>query len=193
MIKGYPRPNLRLIQGGLNYSVQIGSVEVLAAPDGRPPFKVEGFAFEEDTCLMLSSSGSGVRASKNQLSGFCGVYGGSFEPHQPGSVVVKGKYPYRLFAIVHDLSCEPSWRMRWVRAALDNLMQEVDRLELRSLALPLLGSVHGQMDIDRFLIMLHQALREMPPRFLRRVWLMSAADTCGTVIRELEAIKDRGF
>ena len=193
MIRGYPRPHLRLIQGGLNCSTQIGAVEVLAAPDGRPPFKVEGFAFEEDTCLMLSMSGNGVRASRDQLSGICGVYGSDFEPLQPGSVIVKGKYPYRLFAIVHDLSCEPSWRMRWVRAALDNLMLEVDRLELRSLALPLLGSVHGQMDVERFLIMLHQSLLAMPPRFLRRVWLMTAAEACGTVIRELEVIKDRDF
>lgn len=193
MIKGYPRPHLRLIQGGLNCNTQVGGVEVLAAPDGRAPFRVEGFVFEEDTCLMLSMAGKGSRASRDQLSGFSGLCGSDFEPCLPGSVIVRGKYPYRLFAIVHDLSCEPSWRMRWIRAALDNLMLEVDRLELRSLALPLLGSVHGQMDIERFLIMLHQSLLAMPPKFLHRIWLMTATEVCGTVIKELEAIKERGF
>ncbi len=192
MIRGYPRPQLRLIQGGLNCSTSVGAVEVVAAPDGRLPFKVEGFVFEEDTALMLSTSGKDVKACREQMLK-SQARGTAIDSHAPGSVVVRGRYPYRFFAVVHDLDCDPTWRVRWVKAAIDSLLMEVDRLELRAIALPLLGTVHGQMDPERFLVMLHQALIEGPPRLLRRLWLVAPSENCGGIIKILEATRGRAF
>ena len=190
MIRAYPRPQLRLIQGGLNCRTLIGPVEVVAAPDGRLPFKIEGFAFEEDTALVLSSSARDDHLGRESR---LRARPRGTEPHPPGSVVIRGRYPYRFFAVVHDLDCDPTWRVRWVKAALENLMLEVDRLGLKSIALPLLGTVHGQMDPERFLVMLHQAMSEGPPRLLRRLWLVAPSENCAGIIKILDATKIRPF
>jgi hypothetical protein len=94
----------RVIQGGYPYEISRGSLKIVAAPKDHQPFPVDAVAFEEDTFLVLSAETT-VREPKESLMR---VMTKLIETHPetPGSVLVKGKRPLRMLAIVHDLNLE---------------------------------------------------------------------------------------
>jgi O-acetyl-ADP-ribose deacetylase (regulator of RNase III) len=90
---------------------------------------------------------------------------------KPGSVVVRETDPLQLFAIIHDLGQEPSWREDWIEAALAGVMSVVQERRLASLALPLLGTVHGRLGVSRAAELIALRLGTPPPS-LERVSLV---------------------
>jgi len=94
------------------------------------------------------------------------------QPHTPGSIVVQGRSPYRMLAVVHDLDQDPTWREEWVCAALDEVLAESGRRGLRRLAMEPLGAVHGRLARERFMALLEQVLGRASPACLQEIWLM---------------------
>jgi hypothetical protein len=92
-----------------------------------------------------------------------------------------------LLAIIHDLNQEPSWKEEWVASALDGIFQEAESCKIRSLALPLLGTLHGSLERQRFLALLQDALERRSPRHLTRLWLVVPAGTSSEILAMLEA------
>jgi len=164
--------------------ISLGSVRIVVAPEDAPPYRVDAIAAEEDTFLVLSSDVEVVQPREHPIR----VTNRAFttNPAKPGSVVVSGNNPIRLLAIVHDLSREPSWREEWVASALREILLEVDRRNLQSLALPLLGTLHGSLEKRRFVSLLELALDGATPGCLKDLWLVSPPGSSLEILKMLE-------
>jgi hypothetical protein len=160
-------------------------VRIAIAPGDRKPFQVDAEALEEDTFLVLSADPEVRDPKEHPVRLMTDVW--DMKPVEPGSVIAKGRRPLRLLAIVHDLNQEPTWREEWVKVALDGIFQEVESRELKSLSLPLLGTIHGHMDQKRFVHMLVEALQKKPPIHLKRLWLVVHVEPSNEIIELLKS------
>ena len=179
------KPQLGIIRSTYPREISRGPVSIVAAPKQSPPFPVDGVAFEEDTFLVLSADPV-VRAPKESLMR---VMTKLIEtrPQTPGSVLIKGKGPLRLLAIVHDLNQDPSWREEWIASALDMILAEAETRRLRSIALPFLGTLHGSLEKQRFVVLLRDALERNPAIHLKRLWLVVPEGTRSKILDILES------
>jgi O-acetyl-ADP-ribose deacetylase (regulator of RNase III) len=144
---------------------------------------VDAVVVEEDTSLIMSAEArlKEVKESHERLIGQAQYD----RPKAPGTVVVKDGSPLEFLAIVHDLESDPSWREDWVERALRNVLQEAEKRELRSIALPMLGTLHGTLTKRRFSKLLKSCLEQVPLTHLQTIWLMVPADTDRDVFEEL--------
>jgi hypothetical protein len=171
--------DLRLIQGHYPLKMAFGPLEVVAAPESLKPFPIDARAFEEDTFLVLSADRK-IRDSKKPLMHIMTELI-EMRPEIPGSILVKGRTPYRLLAIVHDLNQVPSWREEWVQKALDNILREAEIRKLGSIAIPLLGTLHGSLEKPRFVDLLWDAVTRFTPHYLKRLWVVVPKGTDKTI------------
>jgi hypothetical protein len=179
------RPRLRLIPGTYPLKLSIGSLEIVAAPKDKPPFSVDAMALEEDTFLVLSADPKLRDPKEHQLRLMTRVI--ETQPEMPGTVIVKGRRPLRLLAIVHDLNQDPSWKEEWVASALDGIFREAESLKLQSIGLPFLGTLHGSLGKGRFLVLLQGALERLSSKYLKRLWLVVPIGTSTTIFQLLES------
>lgn len=163
-------PALRLIHGDLDHVVRIGPLAIQLAPQERPPFAVSAIAVEQDTALVLDEEPV-LQAPHHTLGELSGEMERFREP-VPGSVVVQRGKPRRLYAIVHDLEQEPTWREEWVETSLQNLLRLAERQQITAMALPLLGSRYGSLTPERFIQLLCLAATRFPPNQPLRIWLV---------------------
>ena len=161
-------------------------MDIVAAPDNRPPFKVDAVAVEEDTFLVMSAD----RRVQDPKEPFIKIMTRVIEtqPKAPGSVFVRGgSSSLRFLAVFHDLNQEPTWREEWIIGALEAIFQEAERRGFRSVALPFLGTLHGSLDKERFLILLRSVLEKIPVNHLKRVWLVVPGKTSSKIMENLQA------
>lgn len=145
-------------------------LKIIPAPaDATLVYLVEALVVEDDTHLVLGADPL-PRETHEDPESLLENARASIQP-APGTLVVRGRDPIRLHAIVHDLDEEPSWREEWVANALREVLREVAARELRSLSLPLLGGVHGLLAAERFVELLSAALAEASVKELDEVWL----------------------
>jgi hypothetical protein len=176
----------KLIQGSHHSEIWIGSVRIFVAPLDLPPFIVEAVAEEEDTYLVLSADPDVQESREDPERLMAALLKTS--PLTPGSVILTGKHPLQLLAIVHDLNQEPSWKEEWIASALDGIFRETENRKLRSIALPMLGTVHGSLEKQRFLVLLREALERSSTKHLGQLWLMVPAGTTRAVLEMLASI-----
>ena len=165
--------------------IMIGSVQIFVGPENMAPYPVDAWAAEEDTYLVLSADPEVVESNEDPERVMAEVL--ATRPEEPGTVVVKGGHPLRLLAIVHDLNEEPSWKEEWVVSALEGIFQEAETRKLRSLALPLLGTLHGSLEKQRFLVLLRDSIERKSPVHLTRLWLVVPAGTSSEILKMLES------
>lgn len=173
-------------RGQRRTEVWIGSVRLFVAPHEWPPFVADARVEEEDTYLVLSADPE-VQETREQPGELMAELLRT-NPAVPGSVIVKEGRPLSLLAVVHDLEQEPSWKEEWIIRALDGIFREAETRNLRSIALPLLGTLHGSLEKQRFLVLLRQALERSSPEHLARIWLVVPAGTTGEVLGMLASI-----
>jgi hypothetical protein len=175
-------PRLRLIPGG-HPEISVGSVKVVAAPEATPPLEVDAVAFEEDTFLVLSADAT-VRDHGEPLMKIL-TEAHEAEPEPPGSVVVREGHPVRMLAVVHDLGLDPTWKEAWVTSALHEILIACEARGLESVAVPPLGARHGSLRVERFVALLGEALRDTATSRLERIWLITPADRCRSLLEIL--------
>lgn len=163
----------------------IGSVRIIVAPENMPPFLVEAFAAEEDAYTVLSADPEVQAINEDPEKVMVEAF--KTQPVEPGTVLVKGEYPLRLLAIVHDLNREPSWKDEWVASALDGIFREAESRKLQSVALPLLGTLHGSLEKQRFIVLLREALERRSPTHLKRLWLVVPPGATSEILGMLES------
>ena len=178
-------PKIKRVPSGRHSAIRIGSIQIFVGPGNMAPYPVEAWAAEEDTYLVLSADTEVVESNEDVEQVMAQVLSSS--PIAPGSVIVKGGFPLRLLAIVHDLNQEPSWNEEWIASALDGILRETESRKIQSLALPLLGTLHGALGRERFLALLREALERRPPRHLMRLWLVVPTGTTSEILTLLEA------
>ena len=160
-------PNLRLIAGGRRTIWRHGDLELVAAPPGEAPFPVERQVIEEDRWRVLGASPEWQPPPPEHPVRLHTAL--VFDTPAPlGRVLANGR---RWHAMVVDLDSEPLVTADVVAAALAEVAALCRRHTVTRLALPLLGTVHGDLDPHRALEILHDAFLVTPPATLRRVWL----------------------
>ena len=166
--------------------MSLGGCRLVAAPKDNPPFKVEALVAEEDTFRVLSADPV-VKEPRESLEVMI-EQANEIRPEVPGSVLVRRRRnsPLEFLAIVHDLDLEPSWKEEWISSALDKVFQEVAIRKIRSIALPLMGTTHGTLAMERAARLFRNTLHRGSPVGLQRIWLIVPS---GTEHKDLENIK----
>jgi hypothetical protein len=148
--------------------IALGGATLSLAED--PPFVVQATVHEEDTFLVLSADRSRVSVQEHPLRVIDRAYNARAET--PGTVRLAAGDPTRLLAVIHDLDREPSTCEEWVLAALRAVLDLCVERQLASVALPLVGSVHGVLPARTAADLLVTALVQGPGRpYPRRIWL----------------------
>lgn len=163
-------PHLRLIPGMDRNRARFGGIVIAAEPYRRPPFQVDAVVAEEDSFMVLSAGPQFHEPADHPVRILTAAF--TARPVQPGSVVVKSGFPVMIYAVVHDLDHEPTWKEEWVAAAYRAIMREAARCGFQAIALPLLGTVHGTLLPRRSALLLRRVLDKNVPEGLKRLWLV---------------------
>ena len=179
---------LKLIKGSYPLMMSNGAIDIIAAPENLCNVAVDAVAFEEDTYLVLSAD----RKVRDPQMPLMKIMTNLIEtrPETPGSVLVKGKNPTRLLAIVHDLNQDPTWREEWIKSALDGILQKADSLKFQSVAIPFLGTLHGSLEKQRFVELFSDALKGISPKFLKHIRLIVPV---GTRAKIFDVLRSSGW
>ncbi len=161
-----------------------GPYAIIAAPTAKPPFPIDAVVAEEDTFLVLSAEARVRKPEGSLLEIMTNVI--ETRPKTPGTVLLRGRTPIHLLAIIHDLNQDPSWREEWIQSALNRIFQISEQRKLQSIALPLLGTHHGTLEKKRFVVIFRHALKKIIPSYLQRIWLVIPS---GTSMKTLEMIR----
>ncbi len=144
--------------------------ELIYAQEDDPPFRVDAVVVEEDTGLVLSADRTIIVKDEHPIRLMMALW--EFTPEKPGAIVVKGRNPFRLFAIVHDFDAEPSCKKEWVLASLHAALQQCRKLGVLSLGMQLLGCRYGNIEEEWFIDELEKALWRYKGSQLQKLWLM---------------------
>jgi hypothetical protein len=144
---------------------------VIVAPASTLPTSVDAVVAEEDTFLVLSTDPEPKETHERPERLLARAR--EVEPEIPGTILVRGDSPLRFLAIVHDLNEDPSWKEEWVGSALREIFLKVEELELESIALPILGTIHGSLEPRRFAELLRQALHHTSLTHLTTIRLIT--------------------
>jgi len=188
-MKSDDNPKPARARGRGRTEIWIGSVRLFVAPREWPPFLADALVEEEDTYLVLSADPEVLETREKTEELMAELL--KTNPAVPGSVIVKEGHPLSLLAVVHDLEREPSWKEEWVISALDGIFREVETRKVRSIALPMLGTLHGSLEKQRFLALLRETLKRSSPEHLTRLWLVVPAGTTGEVLGMLASISKK--
>jgi hypothetical protein len=135
------------------------------------PGDIDAIVFEQDTAGVLVDDGR-VRPARASYQRLVAAMLRR-RPARQGAVIVREGTPLRLYAVVHDLDHEPSWNEAAIRGTLHLVFATVRERGIRSLALPVLGAVHGRLPVERFGVLLASAWRQAQPATLRALWLLA--------------------
>ncbi len=133
---------------------------ITISPYHSPPFPIQGLVLEEDTWFALSSSPEFQEVEDHPIRVMTDAW--EAEPAVPGSVHVRGGYPFRILAVVHDLSSDPTWKIEWIEMALRRSLEVASREGLQALGIEPLGAVHGRFDPAEFDALLERIVDESP-------------------------------
>ncbi len=143
------------------------------ATTGRVPDDVDAIVMEQDTGMVLGPLDD-IRDSRESMESLAKALSGSGEAEQ-GSVIVLGTVPSRLLAIIHDLDRDPTWTEDIVAKTVARVLELSNKRGFASIAMPLLGAVHGGMTEDRARQILDDAVSNMAgPGSLRTIWLVGS-------------------
>ena len=184
--RGANQNRLRLIRGGLQIQWWFHHIRIVAAPESNPPFEVEARAFEEDTFLIMSAKPEVCGIPEDPIRLMTDLI--NTKPEQVGSVRVQGTKPLRLLAIVHDVNQDPTWKRAWIKSALKEIWREVEQRKLTSVGIPLLGTLHGKLQMPNFVELFADTLMQAGHNFLKRIWLITPAKNTSVL---MEMLKDR--
>ena len=176
---------LRLIDGGLECETSFHHLRIVAAPAEAAPFDVDGIAFEEDTWLVMSADPKVCEPQEHPIRLMTDLI--ETKPEPVGSVLIQGSQPLRFLAIVHDVNQEPTWREVWIENALGEIFRKAEQRELKSVGLPLIGTLHGKLKNRRFAVLLGRVLQQFTFQHLKRLWLITSPPITSDIIEWLEA------
>ena len=163
------------------------SIRIVAAPPGTTPhFEVEAVVIEDDTYLVLGADP--VAKASNESARESLSRATAAQALEPGTVVVKSGDPLRLHAVVHDLSREPSWTEEWVASALKEVVRSADEREIRSLSMPLLGTLYGTLNPRKCVELIRDALAQTTLNYLANIWIVTPPDTLNGIRDSLRTL-----
>lgn len=173
-----------MISHSLPFKTVIGVIETAIAPIEYVPSEIEAIVEEQDTQLLMVVDGEieypedDFDTLINQMS-----HGKS---RTPGQVIVKHDKPMRFQAIIHDIYQEPSCKVEWVAFALKQLSEEIKNHQIKTLAMPLLGTFHGKMAEEQSVELLCACLGTDQKSALEKLWLVVPDPMCSRIKQYIE-------
>ncbi|MGD8783095.1 MAG: hypothetical protein PVG75_01600 [Thioalkalispiraceae bacterium] len=148
----------------------INGLHIQAAPKDFPPFYYTALVEEQDTHLLLREQTT--ISDPGKPSWYLANILEDEDTFDLGTIVIKGKNLQRLMAIVHDIDKTPTCRSADILAAYLQLSQVVTQLQLKTIALSLLGTVQGKLPIEDAMAYLKQGFLANTPPCLEKMWLI---------------------
>jgi hypothetical protein len=159
----------------------IGPVEVIIAPPELPPFKIDAIVEEQDTSLLLGVTP--IISETNESFDKLVSQMIAQQPRSPGEVVVKGNHPVRLLAVVHNLEQEPTWKEEWIANTLGHIFKESVNNRIKTVAMPVLGSIYGSLNYENFIELFRSALPPGNFTYPEKIWLIVPAPECNRIMK----------
>jgi hypothetical protein len=179
------RPRFRLIRGAADAERQLGRVAVKAWRAGASPTPpLDAVVLEEDTWLALSAPPEVSVPTEHIVKVMTELQ--SWEPRDPGSLIVRPGRPALLLAVVYDFAEEPASRAEWVAEALARILDPGAARPLRRIAMPLLGTRHGGLEPRTFLALLRDACLGARETAVSEVCLQLDEGTSPDLLRALD-------
>jgi len=150
-------------------------VNFVAAPRTHPPFTCQAIVEEQDTYLLMAEQTTLKDPGKP-----CWFLANTMEQEDActlGSVIIKGHVPIRLLAIVHNINQVPTCHPESISKTYRTLLNTIQEKAITSVALPLLGTVHGKLSITEAIALLNECLQAPLPESLQRIWLVLPSGT----------------
>jgi len=174
-----PHP-VHVINGGLRKTCVLKGLKIIAAPANCSPVKIEAQVFEEDTFLIMSDEPEHMPQPMHPIRLMNEIE--KFTPEVPGTVIVKGRNPIRMLAVVHDVNQDPTWKEEWIEKAMCSVFQKSEQLKIKTLGLPMLGTKHGQLNSRHFAELLARFLRLSEFKHLKLIWLIAPVPVNKSII-----------
>jgi hypothetical protein len=145
-------------------------IEVRNDKQGLPD-TIDALVEEQDTCLVLGNS----PVIKTPLESFPALVKKMErqKPRIPGEVMVIHSKPKRIVAIIYDINHKPICREEWIETAIINILQQCDAYQIRTLAMPLLGTTHGKIDIKTSTGILENIFIDHGPAYPEKIFLIT--------------------
>lgn len=166
--------------------LRLGGLNVALAAEEALPFDPDAVVYEQDTALLLDPDAV-IRDSGEDTARLV-MRMLDEEEHPLGRVLVTGPYPYRMQAVVVDVEAEPMVEEGSLWTALEGVFAECAARRLTSVALPLLGTVQGDLSLERATDVFGAFFRQAEPEFLTSVVVL--ADTPETVMALFRRLRE---
>jgi hypothetical protein len=157
----------------------IGKIEIAVAPIEYLPLGIDAIVEEQDTQLLMAVDteieypDDDFDTLINQMT--------TGKARRPGQIIVKQDKPIRFQAIIHDINHDPSWKVEWIALALKQLVEEIENYQIKSLAMPLLGTHHGKMAEEESIELLCASLATDQASLLENLWLIAPDPICNRI------------
>lgn len=173
-----------MISHNLPFKTVIGEIETAIAPIEYIPSEIEAVVEEQDTQLLMVVDGVIEYPEDDFDSLINQMFSG--KPRNPGQIIIKHDKPMRLQAIIHDIYQEPSCKVEWVAFALKQLVEEINNHQIKTLAMPLLGTYHGKMAEEQSVELLCACLGSDQKSALEKLWLIVPDPACFRIKQYIE-------
>lgn len=158
---------LRVLEGGRDKQASVNNLLLKIVADTLSPLPVDVRVFEEDTFLVLTVDPIVRYTEEHPIRLMTKVM--ESKPNKPGSIVTNNGSWY---AIVHDLDAEPTWRREWVEKAYKQTLMLGELKQIKSMGIPLLGTVYGNFTPEKSLAMLVEAIKSISFQYLKKVYIL---------------------
>ncbi len=158
---------LELIYGGLSTHFSINGVKVSVTPGRSLPTSVDVMVFEEDTNLILTVDEQIRFQEVHPIRLMTEIMNNS--SRSPGSLVCNDRNWY---AVVLDINADPMCKLQWITDAYINVFERFDKKKIRSAGMHLLGSMHGNIPVEKSVGILLDALGKKAVHYTKNISLV---------------------
>ncbi len=173
--------NMKLVRGGLSKRFLFNGVYVSIATRDNLPKPVEVMVFEEDTNLILTVDREMYFQEEHPIRLMTEIH--RTKGHVPGSLVTRGKSWY---AVVIDLNAEKMCDSKWISKAYQHVFVNLEEEKIVTVAINLLGTIHGKMAVKDAVSLFVTALESKVPANLKQVWLIVSNESLKEVRQEVK-------
>lgn len=155
------------------------SIKIFVPPFQTKPDSIEATVFEEDTSLVLTVDKTIEYHEEHPIKIMTNVL--YAKTYKPGSLVINKNNWY---AVVVDVDADHMCQPEWIKLSYNKIFHRITKLEIHSIGISLLGTIHVQMNLHDSLGLFLENLAS-PPRSLKTIRLIVADRNVPAVCKAL--------
>ncbi len=157
----------------------IGEIKIAVAPIEYVPPSIDAIVEEQDTQLLMAVD-TEIKYPDDDFDTLINQMA-TGKTREPGQIIIKQEKPIRFQAIIYNINQEPSWKVEWIAFALKQLIEEINNYQIKTLAMPLLGTHHGKMAEEESIELLCASLATDQASLLEKLWLIAPDPICNRI------------